>query len=72
MKNVNNWIVGVGIVFWLAETWYFGWNAKPRGDAERRCDAFASTLILLGAIGYANDWARDVTDRLARIERGIK
>jgi len=39
MKPRNLFIISV--LFWLSETWYFGWNTKPSCRAERICDWMA-------------------------------
>lgn len=44
-------ILLLGIIFWIAETWYFGWNWDPKSAAEKFCDAVATLLLFYGMIG---------------------
>ncbi len=39
-----------GLIFGLAETWYFGWNEKPESMAEIVCDAISASSIIFGNI----------------------
>ena len=41
-------IVAAATVFWLGETWIFGWNLKPQSEAERYCDSMALMAWSLG------------------------
>jgi len=43
-------VLGVGLLFWLVETWYFGWNRLPESDAERVCDAVCVLLLATAAV----------------------
>ena len=35
-------------IFWLIETWYFGWNFYPSCHAERHGDQIVIALFYLG------------------------
>lgn len=39
-----------GFIFWLLETWCFGFNMEPCCIAERICDAIAGGLMLYGLV----------------------
>lgn len=41
---VKKWFFIVLLIFWLSETWYFGWNLKALSDKERYCD----TIVIHG------------------------
>ena len=36
----------IGLLFWLVETWAFGWNKSPLSTAEQICD-----YITIGIVG---------------------
>lgn len=38
-------IIAAALVFWLAETGYFGWNAYPQSAAEQTCDDIATAMF---------------------------
>lgn len=38
----------IGLVFWLAESIWFGWHQYPSCEAEVYCDHLAGFLILVG------------------------
>ncbi len=42
-------ILIIGLVFWLCETAYYGFNARPCCDAEKNCDVIAIMLVFYGA-----------------------
>ena len=47
------------ILFWIAETAYFGWNAHAMSDAEKMCDKIVSYGIvgaLLVRVEVCCDW----------------
>lgn len=44
-------IAGAGLALWLAETAYFGFNAKPSNGLEATLDLLSTILILWGIIG---------------------
>lgn len=45
-------IILIGIIFWIVETWWFGWNYKPINDYERKCDNLVWFLIGCGIFLY--------------------
>jgi len=52
----------VSILFWIAETAYFGWNAHAMSDAEKMCDKIVSYGIvasILIRIEVCCDWVID-------------
>lgn len=62
----------VAFLFWLAETWYFGWNAKPISAAEETCDHIARALALMGLIITADQWSTRVNRRIAALEKAVE
>ena len=36
-----------GVLFWLGETWYFGWNDTPSCKAEAFCDVTAVGMFAI-------------------------
>lgn len=40
-----------GLVLWLIETAYFGWNDTPHSVAEQMFDLISSILIAYGVLG---------------------
>lgn len=53
-----NLITLFAFAFWIAETWYFGWNMKPQTGQEALCDAIVVVLFVWGIVG---GWLKDVT-----------
>jgi hypothetical protein len=48
-----NWrIFWMSQIFWLIETWHFGWNFLPSSDAEMVCDGIVVLLLALSIMGY--------------------
>lgn len=45
------WLLIAALVFWFAETTYFGWNMRPICETERLCDLW-SQLIMFWCIGW--------------------
>lgn len=45
------WLVVIGIIFWIAETWYFGWNREPQSAQEGIADFIVGIMIFWGVIG---------------------
>ena len=45
-------LIIAGLLFWITETGYFGWNWSPSCDAERVCDAIALCIVVLGLYRY--------------------
>ncbi len=39
-----------GIILWLSESAYFGWNALPKSTPEIICDVVSGIIILVGYI----------------------
>ena len=54
----------IGVLFWLIETWYFGWNLFAESDAERWCDRIAMCLIVAGCTEVVVAWARRIEKKL--------
>lgn len=47
--NRTGWVlIAAAFVFWLGETWIFGWNLKPQSEAERFCDTLALVIWSIG------------------------
>lgn len=46
------WSMAVAAVFWLAETWYFGWNWMAQSQAEVVCDTIAVAFFAYGFGGF--------------------
>ena len=44
------YVLVVGVVFWLAETVFFGMNPKPLTMCERICDAVSGVMIEYGLL----------------------
>lgn len=53
MKNSTYYrlLVLVGIILWLAETAYFGWNDRPQSNAEKFLDTLSWIFIIWGMLG---------------------
>lgn len=52
MKNQKYTIIGIiGLLLWLGETWYFGWNKTPKSVAEQMFDSISVILMSWGIIG---------------------
>jgi hypothetical protein len=47
---MNLWIFLMGLVFWWMQNDYFGWNWKPKSEAELVCDGI---VILVWALAVA-------------------
>lgn len=45
------YIIIIGWILWISETWYFGWNDKPINNIEHTLDLLSQFLILWGVIG---------------------
>ncbi len=41
-------LMWIAIIFWLAETAYFGYNLHPSCPAEARCDAAVGFVFAFG------------------------
>lgn len=52
MKKIKlgKFFIFVGLVFWFAETCFFGWNFKPINQAERICDNISTVLMMVGLL----------------------
>lgn len=52
-KSLNKYTLMalVGIVLWIAETWAYGWNAKPGTAGESVLDSISGILIGWGIVG---------------------
>jgi hypothetical protein len=50
MGRIGRILLLAGFVFWILETWYFGFNRSPESDAELACDIFATAAMLIGAM----------------------
>lgn len=44
-------LIGIGVVAWIAETAYFGWNKTPINAQEQMADIISQLLIFWGFIG---------------------
>lgn len=44
--------------FWIAETWYFGWNMQAQTTQEALCDNIVAVLFVWGIVG---GWMKDMT-----------
>jgi hypothetical protein len=38
----------IGFIFWIGETWYFGWNMHAINEAEKTCDSIVSLIFAIG------------------------
>ena len=47
---MNYKVILIGLMFWIAENMYFGWNALPQSDAEIVADM---VVIVLFALAWA-------------------
>jgi len=45
--RMNN-LMKLGIIFWILETAYFGWNWRPQSQTETICDYIAFGVFLIG------------------------
>lgn len=48
MKNKK--LIIIAILFWLLETWFFGWNKKPSCFAESVCDWLVIMMVTVFVI----------------------
>lgn len=46
-----DWLFFAGMAFWLAETWFFGWNDTAQSAAESVCDFIALVAMTIGFVG---------------------
>lgn len=59
MDNVKyNLIVLFAFCFWIAETWYFGWNWEAESVQEKLADGVVVILFVWGIVG---DWMSNIT-----------
>lgn len=49
--NKYNYILLFCFIFWIAETWYFGWNMKPLTVYEEMCDRIVTIGFIWGVLG---------------------
>lgn len=55
LKRYDLFFIG-GVIFWIMQNIYFGWNATPQSGAERICDFISSISIAYGLLfGIAQD-----------------
>jgi hypothetical protein len=45
-RNLVLGLTATALIFWLAETGYFGWNLTPQSHIELVCDRIAQILFL--------------------------
>jgi len=50
-ENTYNLVLWAGVVLWLLETAYFGWNMTAQSGAERVLDIIVTAMIFYGAVG---------------------
>lgn len=48
--NKYDWFVVVGLLIWLGETAFFGFNTTAQSGAEKMFDTFSQVLILYGVL----------------------
>ena len=53
MEAIDRYTIGAilfwgGLLLWVAETWYFGWNLTPQSRAEVIMDVLSSAMVLGG------------------------
>lgn len=70
--KIGTIICVVAFLFWLAETWYFGWNAKPMSAAEETCDRIAQVVGWIGVFFLAQGWIERTDKRLAALEKAVE
>lgn len=52
MKNYKYTIILiVGVLLWVGETAYFGWNMEPLSSQEKVADVISQLVILWGLVG---------------------
>ena len=51
MKISYDHIFWAGLILWLLETAYFGWNETAQSGAERVLDIVSAGLVLYGVVG---------------------
>lgn len=52
VKAVWIMLLPFGLIFWIAETWYFGWNRLPQSEAEWWCDYIAALITVIGGVTF--------------------
>lgn len=40
-----------GVILWIGETWFFGWNSEPQSTAEKMLDFISQGMIIYGGLG---------------------
>jgi hypothetical protein len=50
-RNKYPYLAFLGLAIWLAENFYFGWNAKPESGLESGLDLLSQVLIIWGIVG---------------------
>lgn len=50
-KVIYKLLAVLGVILWIAETAYFGFNDKPTTGAEKALDFLALYMIVWGAVG---------------------
>jgi hypothetical protein len=53
--KLGNKIIWIGMIFWLIETWHFGWNITPINNYELTCDFISTIIIIVGLRVYFDD-----------------
>lgn len=40
-------LVAIAVLYWLFETYHFGWHGWPKSDAEFICDGISLVLLII-------------------------
>ena len=51
-KSVFGAVIAVALIFWIAETGYFGWNMHPQTHAEVVCDQIVSIIFFSALLAF--------------------
>lgn len=49
--NKYSFLLIIGMIFWVAESAYFGWNMEPINAYEATADTLATIIIIWGVVG---------------------
>jgi hypothetical protein len=56
-------------LFWLLESWWFGWNMEPINELEKACDKLVNIGYLLGLFLYASSVLSWIESKIAKDEQ---
>ena len=68
IKQIYRLILSLGLILWILETAYFGWNMTAQSGAERVFDIITSIAVLVGGVGslaisVTEEYLKSITKR---------